>query len=306
MKFRYARHTTDLNCIIAFYTEIAGLKRLGGFNDHSGYDGVFLGFDNMDWHLEFTVSNYKSQSTFDEDDALVFYVTSKEELEQKRNLLLKKEVELLKPKNPYWEENGIMICDPDGFRIIFSIKDYELNSQDKLTLSLKNYNISKWSELLAYIKKIPYGRNSARSNFSLILEENKGTCSSKHAFVKTIADLNKLDNIKLILGIYKMNHQNTPKIHDTLLQHNLEYLPEAHCYLKINNIRIDITHTNSDLSKLENDIIHELDIEANQVIDFKIKYHQQYLKDWLKTKNHSLNFDEIWEIREECIKKLET
>jgi hypothetical protein len=33
------------------------------------------------------------------------------------------------PKNPYWIENGIMISDPDGFNIIFSIeqgaKSYE-------------------------------------------------------------------------------------------------------------------------------------------------------------------------------------
>lgn len=121
MKFRYARHTTGLDTLTKFYTNIVGLQKLGGFEQHSNYDGVFLGLENLDWHLEFTVSPDKPKSTFDEDDALVFYVASKEELENKRTFLHNKGITLLKPKNPYWEANGIMIEDPDGFNIIFSV-----------------------------------------------------------------------------------------------------------------------------------------------------------------------------------------
>lgn len=306
MKFRYARHSTNLDRIIAFYTEVVGLKKLGSFENHSDYNGVFLGFENSDWHLEFTVSQDKPKSSFDEDDALVFYLSSMEELALKQNFLQQNGIELIKPKNPYWEENGIMIQDPDGYRIIFSVRHIEFLSEDDLTLSLREHNIANWSELLAHVKRIPYGRNENRNDFSLVFKENKGTCSSKHALVKTIADLNQMQDIKLILGIYKMNHLNTPKISDTLLNHNLDYIPEAHCYLKINNLRVDVTHTNSDVSKLESDIVNELEIETNQVIDFKIIYHQQYLKDWLKREGISLSFEQLWKIREECIKKLES
>ena len=31
-----------------------------------------------------------------------------------------KKIELIKAKNPYWNENGKMILDPDGYRIIIS------------------------------------------------------------------------------------------------------------------------------------------------------------------------------------------
>lgn len=84
MKFRYARHNRSLADITTFYTEIVGLQKLGGFEDHDDYDGVFLGLENENWHLEFTASSDMSQSNFDEDDALVFYLPSKEELEQKK------------------------------------------------------------------------------------------------------------------------------------------------------------------------------------------------------------------------------
>jgi len=80
MTFRYARHTTDLQKIEKFYTEIVGLEKLGGFEKHNNYDGLFLGPKNSDWHLEFTTSTNQPKSKFDDDDILVFYVNSEIEL----------------------------------------------------------------------------------------------------------------------------------------------------------------------------------------------------------------------------------
>jgi hypothetical protein len=122
MVFRYARHTTDLNRIAQFYTQIVGLENVGGFKNHDSYDGLFLGFIGMNWHLEFTVSGEKPDHTFDEDDALVFYVKSAEELFKIRDRISKNNIVLETPKNPYWVKNGMMISDPDGFKVIFSVR----------------------------------------------------------------------------------------------------------------------------------------------------------------------------------------
>lgn len=35
MKFRYARHTSNLAALEKFYTEIIGLQKLGGFEDQA-------------------------------------------------------------------------------------------------------------------------------------------------------------------------------------------------------------------------------------------------------------------------------
>ena len=43
MKLRVARHTNDLDKIEAFYINILGFERLGGFQNHNNYDGVFIG-----------------------------------------------------------------------------------------------------------------------------------------------------------------------------------------------------------------------------------------------------------------------
>ena len=74
-------------------------------------------------------------------------------------------------------------------------------STDPLTQQIRNLGIDTWEDLLIYVKNISYGRNANREDLSLVLKENKGTCSSKHAFLKEIANLNKIPNVKLIIGI---------------------------------------------------------------------------------------------------------
>ena len=182
--------------------------------------------------------------------------------------------------------------------------DYELSSNDVLTHLANHQGLFSWNQLTAYIKNLPYGRNANRSDFSLVMTEEKGTCSSKHALLKQVADLNNIPNIKLIIGIYKMNEQNTPKIGATLSNHSIDFIPEAHCYLKINGERIDFTTSASEFKRLEADIIQELEIEPWQVADFKVKYHQDFIKQWLKDASSSFSFDEIWQIRERCIANL--
>ena len=305
MNFRYARHTTDLSKIEKFYTEIIGLEKLGNFENHDNYNGLFLGLTNSDWHLEFTTSDEIPTNKFDDDDILVFYVNSEIELATIKETLKKQKIKVQIPKNPYWKQNGIMMSDPEGFKVVFSIRHLHFNSDDMLTNLVKDESIKNWSELIEFTKILPYGRNQNRQDFSLVIKENKGTCSSKHSFLKKVADLNKFKNIKLVLGIYKMNHLNTPKIEKTLLNSGLEYLPEAHCYLKLNNQRIDIKNSDSNIENLKDYLIEELEIEPEQVTVFKVDYHKNYLKNWIKKNKIKLNFDEVWEIREQCIKKLE-
>jgi hypothetical protein len=158
--------------------------------------------------------------------------------------------------------------------------------------------------LIEKVKNIPYGRNANRYDFSLVLSENKGTCSSKHAFLKDFADNNGIENVKLYIGIFKMNEANTPKLGNLLSNNNIEYIPEAHCYLKINQVPVDVTTVDSFYDKIKQDIIEEIEITPNQVSDFKVEYHKAFLKKWINETNQNNIFEEIWDIREQCILKL--
>ncbi len=120
MTFRFARHTNDLEQIKSFYIAILGFELLGTFENHNGYDGVFIGKSNENWHLEFTKTKEVISFDFKEDDILVFYPESKMEFDLLINKLQSHEIEFIKAKNPYWNENGKMILDPDDYRILIS------------------------------------------------------------------------------------------------------------------------------------------------------------------------------------------
>ena len=101
-----------------------------------------------------------------------------------------------------------------------------------------------------------------------------------------------------------MSQENTPKIGTALTDNGLTYMIEAHCYLQIDGIRTDLTSENASFQKIENDIVEEQIIQPNQVGEFKVQYHQDYLKKWIKTENLPFTFTEIWNIREKCIQNL--
>jgi hypothetical protein len=164
--------------------------------------------------------------------------------------------------------------------------------------------MNEFESLIEKVKHIPYGRNSNRHDFSLVVSENKGTCSSKHALLKDFANNNNIPNVKLYIGIFKMNEENTSKIFPLLSENQVDFIPEAHCYLKINGIPLDVTTSESFYNKIENDILEEIEIEPFQVAEFKVDYHKVFLKKWINETNQTKTFDEIWTIRENCIQKL--
>ncbi|MGB0165317.1 MAG: VOC family protein [Luteibaculum sp.] len=120
MTFRYTRHTKNLEILSRFYVDIIGLCILGEFKNHNNYNGVFLGYEGADWHIEFTESSHNTTGKPDPDDLLVFYPRSAEEFNQILLRIRKNHIPELKARNPYWNQHGIKIADPDGFGIIIN------------------------------------------------------------------------------------------------------------------------------------------------------------------------------------------
>lgn len=127
MNLRIARHTNDLEKIKSFYITILGFELLGGFENHNNYDGIFIGKRKLDWHLEFTKSSEKANHHFDEDDILVLYPKTISEYNTLIKNILDSNISILTSKNPYWNQNGKMVLDPDGFRIVIS----DLKAKDR-------------------------------------------------------------------------------------------------------------------------------------------------------------------------------
>ena len=79
---------------------------------------------------------------------------------------------------------------------------------------IKKHGVLTYQDALIFVNKLPYGRNQS-TTITCVIEEKRGTCSTKHAFLAALAEENELP-VKLMFGYYLMNNQNTPAIGNTL------------------------------------------------------------------------------------------
>ncbi|MBI3246032.1 MAG: hypothetical protein HYZ50_05955 [Deltaproteobacteria bacterium] len=156
-----------------------------------------------------------------------------------------------------------------------------------------------------YLHRLPYGRNTDRANFRLVLPEGRGTCSTKHALLAELAREQELP-LLLTLGIYEMHERNTPGVGYILGRYGLPFIPEAHCYLTYRGRRIDVTRSGVEPTEPIDRFLYEETIVPEHIGDYKVHMHQRFLREWVVSTDFAGNrsFDEVWAIREACIAAL--
>ncbi len=183
--------------------------------------------------------------------------------------------------------------------------NFKINSDKEIShLFLKN-NCSDFLSASEFVRNLPYRRNLNKDNLATVFIDECGTCSTKHAVLKILAEENNQPDFKLILGIFRMNGKNTPKIKPVLEKYNLDDIPEAHNYLKFKNQILDFTKKHSSEQDFINELLEETEIEPHHISEFKIEFHKNYLRKWI-AENPQIHYslEELWKIREECITAL--
>lgn len=180
--------------------------------------------------------------------------------------------------------------------------NFELTSGEQYSAAFREAGIRSFTDACDFIAKLPYGRNANREDFSLVLSEMKGTCSSKHALLASLALENGHPEVELIAGIFLMNEETHSKLNGFFAGKKYPNIPECHCYLRFHGERFDYTDTSNGLERIAPRIVREQRIDPNQVADWKIMIHKHYLQGWL-TRNPAfqMTLEDVWRDREEAI-----
>jgi catechol 2,3-dioxygenase-like lactoylglutathione lyase family enzyme len=115
LQVRFARHTEQPDELVRFYRDGLGLPEIGGFENHDGYDGVFLALPGTSAHLEFTSGPGHEPPEPHPETLLVLYLGSREAVEE---ACLRLGTHPVEPANPYWKLHGVTLLDPDGFSVV--------------------------------------------------------------------------------------------------------------------------------------------------------------------------------------------
>lgn len=116
---RFARPVTNLEKSSSMYERGLGLRRVGSFADHDGFDGVMLQGASSHFHLEFTrCTTHPVAPSPTPEDMLVFYIPDANAAAARCAALLEAGFEEVQPINPYWAQNGRTFRDADGYLVV--------------------------------------------------------------------------------------------------------------------------------------------------------------------------------------------
>lgn len=118
-QLRIARPVSSLSRSVAMYCEGLGLRELGRFEDHEGFDGVMLGTPSLPYHFEFTYRRaHPVAPTPTAEDLIVFYVPDSAEWQRLCASMSAAGFREVPPLNPYWQRHGKTFEDPDRYRVV--------------------------------------------------------------------------------------------------------------------------------------------------------------------------------------------
>jgi hypothetical protein len=116
-------------------------------------------------------------------------------------------------------------------------------SKKFLGLGIKSFKIA-----CDYVHKIDYGYNSNYEDKMIFFKEKKGSCTSKHAVIASLAEELGLPVYKHVC-VYKFTEDITTGVQKILDKYNIPYIPMVHCFLVYNNYRFDLTEGNNNGKK---------------------------------------------------------
>ncbi|MBH8584709.1 transglutaminase domain-containing protein [Thermoactinomyces sp. CICC 10520] len=174
----------------------------------------------------------------------------------------------------------------------------------EVSQAFQSLGVQTFQEAACYLQALPYGRNANRADARSVLREGKGTCSMKHALLAILAEENNMP-VRLMIGIYLMNEDNTPGVGKVLERYGLKEIPEAHCYLRFEGQYLDFTRLTGQTNGTPLSFLVEKEITPEGIGEEKIRFHQDYLKHWVTSPCVPIkDWRKVWEIREACIAAL--
>jgi hypothetical protein len=121
--------------------------------------------------------------------------------------------------------------------------DRPLNKAGSISAAFENVGINGFLDACFYVSQLPYGYNSDRDDAMILFKEKKGTCTTKHAVIATLAQELSIPVHKRV-GIYAMTEDIVTGTNQILTKFGLPYVPMVHCFLAYEGYRVDLTADN--------------------------------------------------------------
>ncbi|MBP8307698.1 MAG: hypothetical protein KAY46_10565 [Burkholderiaceae bacterium] len=168
--------------------------------------------------------------------------------------------------------------------------------------SVRALGFETFDRLVQHVGALPFGRVGRPGDPLAVLHEGRGTCSSKHLLLATVAQGCGRFDVMLTVGLHAMNESNTPGVGAVLAGASLEFIPEARCYLSIDHQRCDFTGGARGKVSPFASLSAEYFLSPEVLTERKQQLHRQALAPWAR--DRGLSDEQAWAVREACIAAL--
>ena len=186
--------------------------------------------------------------------------------------------------------------------------DARINGSGVVSDEFLRLGITSFIDACRYVLQLPYGYNSDRDDLMILFREGKGSCTTKHAVIATLADDLDLPIFKNI-GIYEMTEDIVTGTKDILKSFNLPYVPMLHCFLVYGDYRVVLTEGNRNgKNRPIREFLHTEKVRPNISAKDEYRLYRIALKDriLLREELKDVDIKRILQAREEGIKVLKS
>ena len=121
---RIARPVSNLARSCEQYCHGLALRVVDSFEDHDGFDGVMLAFEDGDYHFEFThCRDGRVAPRPTPEDLIVLYIPDRSAWESRCRRMARAGFTPVRSFNPYWDAHGRTYEDADGYRTVLHQSD---------------------------------------------------------------------------------------------------------------------------------------------------------------------------------------
>ncbi|MEM8715008.1 MAG: hypothetical protein AAF268_07675 [Cyanobacteria bacterium P01_A01_bin.3] len=163
-------------------------------------------------------------------------------------------------------------------------------------------NLRTVHDACAWVQQLPYGSNSSNDDSEILFDELQGTCTSKHGAIARLASELQLP-IQKHLGFYRLTDRIVTGVSEILQRYNLEFLPQIHCFLIYDNLRVDLTEGNCNGKNLTiEDYDFVVPVQPDIDEETETRYYLTYLERYrdIHPRFKQLDPEALLQIREEC------
>ena len=157
----------------------------------------------------------------------------------------------------------------------------------------------RFDVLAAHVRALPFGHAARPGDPLAVLHEGRGTSSSKHHLLATVAQTCGHPEVVLTVGIYAMSELNTPGVGAILDAASVSSIPEAHCYLTVDSQRLDFTGLPRRSESPLRSLTAEFFLTPDKLAERKTPLHQQALAQWATLQG--MSFEAAWALRQACL-----